>query len=100
MNLLILPWMNTKHALRRPFKRQVILCKIVCTTILVLRVYVIYTTLAPVTGLVCSMPATVHSIYIISGLFQMFGMSKIVSERNAAAVNEVESSLPLRTVSK
>ncbi|XXG55072.1 hypothetical protein AAC387_Pa03g2804 [Persea americana] len=31
---------------------------------------------------------------------KMFGMSKIVSERNAAAVNEVESSLPLRTVSE
>lgn len=38
-------------------------------------------------------------IYIISGLFQMFGMSKIVSERSAA-LDEVESSLPLRTVSK
>lgn len=32
----------------------------------------------------------------ISAVFQMFGMSKVVAERNSAT-KEVESSLPLKT---
>jgi len=38
-------------------------------------------------------------IYIVCGfgLFQMFGMSKAVAERNTDTAKEVESSLPLQT---
>lgn len=86
MNSFMLLWTNTKHASRRPLKRSVT-CAFLLHNYIRNQVHMV------------DSASLIQFIFIISGLFQMFGMSKVVAERSSA-LNEVESSLPLRTVSE
>lgn len=99
MNSFMLLWTNTKPALRRPLKRLVTFALPSHNYIDSSAHGILYALLIPISGVVGFLPVCFNAFYIISGLFQMFGMSKIVSERSSA-LDEVESSLPLRTVSK
>lgn len=73
MSLFMLPWMNTKPASKRPYQRFV------------------SDTSNP-------LPIFKFTLFTITYKLQMFGMSKVVAERNAAENKGIESSLPLRTV--
>lgn len=79
MSLSMHPWMNTKLALRRRFKRFV-------------PIFNFYAYIADTENLVCFVDLMDDPGYF----FQMFGMSKIIAERSSET-KEVESSLPLKT---
>lgn len=86
MNSFMLLWTNTKLASRRPLKRSETFA------------FLSHNYIRNQVHMFDS-ACLIQFIFIISGLFQMFGMSKVVTERSSA-LNEVESSLPLRTVSE